>query len=109
MDLRLRAPSLEELGKKSKLEWNILPSFELKRPERLGLMLVGWGGNNGTTLTASILANKLGLRWESRRGTECRGTQAVNPLQRQRRAIESLLRICAGLPLQDDLNLQSRI
>lgn len=43
---------------------------DLKRPERLGLMLVGWGGNNGSTLTASLLANKLGLEWESRRGTE---------------------------------------
>jgi hypothetical protein len=23
------------------------------------MMLVGWGGNNGTTITAGILANKL--------------------------------------------------
>lgn len=28
---------------------------------KTGLMLVGWGGNNGTTVTAGILANKLGL------------------------------------------------
>lgn len=58
------------------LKVSVQPSSEylvrtdLKRPERLGLMLVGWGGNNGSTLTASILANKLGLQWESRRGTE---------------------------------------
>ncbi len=25
---------------------------------KLGVMLVGWGGNNGTTLTAGILASK---------------------------------------------------
>jgi len=29
---------------------------ETKIP-KLGLMLVGWGGNNGSTLTAGILAN----------------------------------------------------
>ena len=25
---------------------------------KLGVMFVGWGGNNGTTITAGILANK---------------------------------------------------
>lgn len=37
---------------------------------RVGLMLVGWGGNNGTTVTAGIIANKLGLSWETKRGIE---------------------------------------
>jgi len=31
-------------------------------------MLVGWGGNNGSTLSAGILANKLGLKWETKEG-----------------------------------------
>lgn len=35
---------------------------------KTGLMLVGWGGNNGSTLTAGILANKLGLSWDTREG-----------------------------------------
>ncbi|XP_069699609.1 inositol-3-phosphate synthase 1-A [Periplaneta americana] len=35
---------------------------------KLGLMLVGWGGNNGTTVTAAILANKLKLSWETKEG-----------------------------------------
>nr|CAD7408968.1 unnamed protein product [Timema cristinae] len=35
---------------------------------KLGLMLVGWGGNNGSTLTAAILANKLNLTWETKEG-----------------------------------------
>ncbi|NXS92604.1 INO1A synthase, partial [Jacana jacana] len=35
---------------------------------RLGLMLVGWGGNNGTTVTAAVLANKLGLSWMTKTG-----------------------------------------
>lgn len=38
------------------------------RVPRLGMMLVGWGGNNGTTVTAGILANKLGLSWSTKEG-----------------------------------------
>jgi len=33
-------------------------------------MLVGLGGNNGSTFTAGILANKKRQSWESKRGTE---------------------------------------
>ncbi|KAJ2070377.1 Myo-inositol-1-phosphate synthase, partial [Coemansia sp. S100] len=33
-------------------------------------MLVGWGGNNGSTVTAAILANKQGISWETRKGTQ---------------------------------------
>lgn len=36
---------------------------------KLGLMLVGWGGNNGSTVTAAILANKMKLTWETKEGT----------------------------------------
>lgn len=35
---------------------------------KLGVMLVGWGGNNGTTVTAAVLANKMGLSWPTRNG-----------------------------------------
>jgi myo-inositol-1-phosphate synthase len=35
---------------------------------KVGLMLVGWGGNNGSTVTAGIIANRRGLSWESREG-----------------------------------------
>ena len=35
---------------------------------RTGMMLVGWGGNNGSTVTAGILANRRGLTWETREG-----------------------------------------
>nr|XP_060640880.1 inositol-3-phosphate synthase 1 [Anolis sagrei ordinatus]XP_060640881.1 inositol-3-phosphate synthase 1 [Anolis sagrei ordinatus] len=35
---------------------------------KLGVMLVGWGGNNGTTVTAAVLANKLGLTWMTKSG-----------------------------------------
>ena len=37
---------------------------------KLGLMLVGWGGNNGTTITAGILANKHQLTWKTKRGSK---------------------------------------
>lgn len=35
---------------------------------KVGMMLVGLGGNNGTTVTAGILANRHGLQWETREG-----------------------------------------
>lgn len=35
---------------------------------RVGMMLVGWGGNNGSTVTAGIIANRRGLTWETREG-----------------------------------------
>ncbi|CAG9858015.1 unnamed protein product [Phyllotreta striolata] len=34
---------------------------------KLGVMLVGWGGNNGSTFTAALLANKLGLSWPTKK------------------------------------------
>ncbi|XP_056281920.1 inositol-3-phosphate synthase 1-A-like isoform X3 [Pseudoliparis swirei] len=37
---------------------------------RLGVMLVGWGGNNGTTVTAAVLANKRGLTWRTKTGVK---------------------------------------
>lgn len=33
-------------------------------------MLVGWGGNNGSTITAALLANKLGLTWKTKTGIQ---------------------------------------
>lgn len=35
---------------------------------RVGMMLVGWGGNNGTTVTAGIIANRRSLVWDTREG-----------------------------------------
>lgn len=47
-----------------------------RRVPRLGVMLVGWGGNNGTTVTAAVLANSLGLTWRTKTGVKVgRGTE----------------------------------
>ena len=46
---------------------NILLKTETQIP-KLGVMIVGWGGNNGTTVTNGILANRLSLKWETKRG-----------------------------------------
>jgi myo-inositol-1-phosphate synthase len=35
---------------------------------KVGVMLVGWGGNNGSTVTAGIIANRSNLSWETREG-----------------------------------------
>lgn len=46
-----------------------LYTFRTKRKvPRLGCMLVGWGGNNGSTIMASVLANQLGLTWHTKEG-----------------------------------------
>lgn len=37
---------------------------------RVGLMLVGWGGNNGSTLTASIIANRRNITWRTKEGLQ---------------------------------------
>ena len=39
-----------------------------RKTPKLGLMLVGWGGNNGSTCTAGILANKHKMEWETKEG-----------------------------------------
>ncbi|ORY53235.1 Myo-inositol-1-phosphate synthase [Rhizoclosmatium globosum] len=37
---------------------------------KVGLMLVGWGGNNGSTLTASIIANRKNISWRTKEGVQ---------------------------------------
>lgn len=47
----------------------IVYDFKVDRKvPKVGMMLVGWGGNNGTTVTAGIIANRRGLVWETREG-----------------------------------------
>ena len=35
---------------------------------KVGIMLVGWGGNNGSTLTAGMLANAREMTWKTKEG-----------------------------------------
>lgn len=37
---------------------------------KLGMLLVGWGGNNGSTVTGAMLANQRNMTWETRTGQE---------------------------------------
>ncbi|GBM09305.1 Inositol-3-phosphate synthase 1-A [Araneus ventricosus] len=39
-----------------------------KHVPKLGVMLVGWGGNNGSTVTAAVLANKHNITWRTKEG-----------------------------------------
>uniref|UniRef100_A0A1B0CKN3 inositol-3-phosphate synthase n=1 Tax=Lutzomyia longipalpis TaxID=7200 RepID=A0A1B0CKN3_LUTLO len=41
-----------------------------RKVPRLGLMLVGWGGNNGSTLTAALEANRRHLVWRTKDGKQ---------------------------------------
>ncbi|KAL0870958.1 hypothetical protein ABMA27_004781 [Loxostege sticticalis] len=40
-----------------------------KKVGKVGVMLVGWGGNNGSTFTAAVLANRHQLSWNTKNGT----------------------------------------
>lgn len=55
-------------GTKLSIQREVLSFKTLRRVPRTGVMLVGWGGNNGSTLTAGIIANKLGITWETKEG-----------------------------------------
>jgi myo-inositol-1-phosphate synthase len=37
---------------------------------KLGVMLVGLGGNNGSTFTAGLIANKKNLTWATKSGEQ---------------------------------------
>ena len=41
-----------------------------RRVPKVGLLMIGWGGNNGSTLTASILANRLQISWKTKEGVK---------------------------------------
>lgn len=41
-----------------------------KKVPKLGLMMVGLGGNNGTTVTGAILANQKNITWNTKRGEQ---------------------------------------
>ncbi|KAL0424379.1 UNVERIFIED_CONTAM: Inositol-3-phosphate synthase [Sesamum radiatum] len=58
-------------------QWIVKPKtvkYEFKTDThvpKLGVMLVGWGGNNGSTLTGGVIANREGISWAT--------TDKVNP------------------------------
>ncbi|PIN26746.1 Myo-inositol-1-phosphate synthase [Handroanthus impetiginosus] len=53
-------------------QWIVKPKtvkYEFKTDAhvpKLGVMLVGWGGNNGSTLTAGVIANREGISWATK-------------------------------------------
>jgi myo-inositol-1-phosphate synthase len=56
-------------GKYVAIPKETLYDFKVDRKvPKTGVMLVGWGGNNGTTVTAGIIANKRNLTWETKQG-----------------------------------------
>lgn len=58
-----------EDGKYVAVPKETLYDFKVDRKiPKLGVMLVGLGGNNGSTVTAGIIANRRGLKWDTREG-----------------------------------------
>eukprot|EP00761_Pharyngomonas_kirbyi_P011100 gb/GECH01011124.1/.p1 GENE.gb/GECH01011124.1/~~gb/GECH01011124.1/.p1 ORF type:complete len:510 (+),score=129.50 gb/GECH01011124.1/:1-1530(+) len=41
-----------------------------RKVPKLGVMLVGWGGNNGSTVTAGVIANREGITWRTKEGVQ---------------------------------------
>lgn len=41
-----------------------------RKVPKVGVMLVGWGGNNGSTVTAGIMANTHELTWQTKEGVQ---------------------------------------
>ncbi|KAL5371922.1 hypothetical protein DPSP01_013890, partial [Paraphaeosphaeria sporulosa] len=66
---RTTAVSKNANGKYVAVPKETLYDFKVDRKiPKLGVMLIGLGGNNGTTVTAGILANRRGLEWETKEG-----------------------------------------
>ncbi|ESQ40963.1 hypothetical protein EUTSA_v10015635mg [Eutrema salsugineum] len=59
-------------NKNGAYQWTVKPKtvkYEFKtntHVPKLGVMLVGWGGNNGSTLTAGVIANREGISWATK-------------------------------------------
>ncbi|KAH8170688.1 myo-inositol-1-phosphate synthase domain-containing protein [Sarocladium implicatum] len=58
---------VNESGKYVATPNETLYDFKVDRKvPKVGMMLVGWGGNNGTTVTAGIIANRNKMTWETK-------------------------------------------
>uniref|UniRef100_A0A803PBW7 inositol-3-phosphate synthase n=1 Tax=Cannabis sativa TaxID=3483 RepID=A0A803PBW7_CANSA len=59
-------------NRKGTYQWIVKPKtvkYEFKTEThvpKLGVMLVGWGGNNGSTLTGGVIANREGISWATK-------------------------------------------
>lgn len=68
---RTTAVSKDANGKYVAVPKETLYDFKVDRKiPKLGVMLVGLGGNNGTTVTAGIIANRRGLVWDTKEGKQ---------------------------------------
>lgn len=62
------SPIVDEASGSVSLESQHFTFKTARHVPKVGVMLVGWGGNNGSTLTAGILANKLNTTWNTKEG-----------------------------------------
>ncbi|KAJ7903649.1 hypothetical protein B0H14DRAFT_2665787 [Mycena olivaceomarginata] len=57
-------------------QFTVTPTFQSyefqtkKTVSKTGLMMIGWGGNNGSTLSATILANRHNIIWHTKSGVQ---------------------------------------
>lgn len=71
-----QSTKMHKIGEGDHVSWIAKPTsaeFEFRtsrKVPKLGVMLVGWGGNNGSTFTAGILANSKEMTWETKSGVK---------------------------------------
>ena len=53
------------------------------RVPRVGCMLIGWGGNSGSTVTASVLANRHNMIWRTKEGMKVSRVHARSCMQKR--------------------------
>lgn len=63
-------PMWDEAEKKQTVKKLVHKIETVAKVPKLGVMLVGLGGNNGSTLVAGILANKKKQSWETKNGIQ---------------------------------------
>jgi myo-inositol-1-phosphate synthase len=56
--------------KRVKVDANNIHFKTEKKPGKVGLLMVGFGGNNGSTILGGILANKNNVTWNTKKGKQ---------------------------------------
>ena len=91
------APPSPQVARPKTVEYQFRTS---RKVPKLGLMLCGWGGNNGSTTTAGIIANTMGMSWETKNGTKKANVRRGRTQTRCLRSppLEAIAAAAAGFP-----------
>ncbi len=60
----------DPLTKKIKIDSKNFMFRTDKHPGKVGLLMVGFGGNNGSTILGGLIANKNNVTWNTKKGEQ---------------------------------------